>query len=285
MDAQIILKNYDAALARKDVRGAGEYLERMAEEAAREGDAAAEASLRGELIGYWRVRGDAEKSFSSARRAIELLEKLGMEESAAGATALLNYATSKTAFRATDEALELYRRVAAIYEKTIAPDDFRFASLYNNMAQALMRCGRTGEAFGFFKRSLDILSPGADDIEIATCCTNMAFCMLAAKNSAEAERCLARAEKIYAAFPDDPHAASALSCRGQLEYTRGEYNLAAEYFRKSAETVERVFGRTANYAAACRSCAKSLEAAGRADEAARYRALAEPASGSRGTFR
>ena len=61
---------------------------------------------------------------------------------------------------------------------------------------------------------------------------------------------------------------------------RGEFSRAAEYFAKSAASVERFFGRTANYAAACRSCAKCLEAAGEPDEAAKYRALADSAGGA-----
>ena len=108
----------------------------------------------------------------------------------------------------------------------------------------------------------------------------MAFCLLAQRKLDEAGECLKLAEEIYASLPDDPHAASALSCRGQLEYMSGEFSRAAEYFAKSAAAVERFFGRTANYAAACRSCAKSLEAAGEPDEAAKYRALADSAGGA-----
>lgn len=280
MEVSKILAEYDAMLAAGRRREAGEFLSEAADAAAREDDAVSEASLRGELTGYWRVFGEPEKSFASAERALELLEGLGLSQSAEYATALLNYATAKTAFRQIDEALALYRRAAAIYEKMLEPGDYRFASLYNNMAQALMRAGRAGEALGYFRRSLALLSPCDDAIETATCCTNMAFCLLAQKNTGEAEPLLKRAEEIYASHPDDPHAASALSCRGQLEYMRGEFLRAAEYFAKSAASVERFFGRTANYAAACRSCAKSFEAAGEPDEAAKYRALADSAGGA-----
>ena len=280
MEVSKILAEYDAMLAAGRRREAGEFLSEAADAAAREDDAVSEASLRGELTGYWRVFGEPEKSFASAERALFLLESLGLAESGEYATALLNYATAKTAFRMTDEALALYARVAEIYEKTAEPDGYRFASLYNNMAQALMRAGRAAEAYGYFERSLALLSPADDAVEIATCSTNMAFCKLAMKNIDEAERLLSRAEEIYSSLPDDPHAASALSCRGQLEYMRGEFSRAAEYFKKSAEAVERFFGRTANYAAACRSCAKSLEAAGEPDEAAKYRALAGSAGGA-----
>lgn len=285
MEVSKILAEYDAMLAAGRRREAGEFLSEAADTAAREDDAVSEASLRGELTGYWRVFGEPDKSFASAERALELLDGLGLSQSAEYATVLLNYATAKTAFRRTDEALALYGRVADIYEKTIAPGDYRFASLYNNMAQALMRAGRAAEAYGYFERSLALLSPAEDAAEIATCRTNMAFCLLAMRKPDDAGECLKIAEEIYASLPDDPHAASALSCRGQLEYMRGEFLRAAEYFRKSAEYVERIFGRTANYAAACRSCAKSFEAAGMADEAAKYRALADSAGDASGGAR
>ena len=249
MEVSKILAEYDAMLAAGRRREAGEFLSEAADVAAREDDAVSEASLRGELTGYWRVFGEPEKSFASAERQ-------------------------------TDEALALNPRVEEIYEHKIATDDDRFASLDKNMAQAVMRAGRAAEAYGYFERSLARLSPADDAAEIATCRTNMAFCLLAQRKPDEAGECLKLAEEIYASLPDDPHAASALSCRGQLEYMRGEFSRAAEYFAKSAASVERFFGRTANYAAACRSCAKSFEAAGEPDEAAKYRALADSAGGA-----
>ena len=194
MEVSKILAEYDAMLAAGRRREAGEFLSEAADAAAREDDAVSEASLRGELTGYWRVFGEPEKSFASAERALALLEGLGLSRSAEYATVLLNYATAKTAFRQTDEALALYARVEEIYEHTIATDDYRFASLYNNMAQAVMRAGRAAEAYGYFERSLARLSPADDAAEIATCRTNMAFCLLAQRKLDEAGECLRLAE-------------------------------------------------------------------------------------------
>ena len=129
MEVSKILAEYDAMLAAGRRREAGEFLSEAADAAAREDDAVSEASLRGELTGYWRVFGEPEKSFASAERALELLEGLGLSQSAEYATALLNYATAKTAFRQIDEALALYARVEEIYEQTIAADDYRFGRL------------------------------------------------------------------------------------------------------------------------------------------------------------
>ena len=80
MEVSKILAEYDAMLAAGRRREAGEFLSEAADAAAREDDAVSEASLRGELTGYWRVFGEPEKSFASAERALELLEGLGLSQ-------------------------------------------------------------------------------------------------------------------------------------------------------------------------------------------------------------
>ena len=55
----------------------------------------------------------------------------------------------------------------------------------------------------------------------------------------------------------------------------GRYAESAEAYRELASNIERRFGRSPNYAAACRNCAKACAAAGLDPEAARYRRLAE----------
>ena len=130
MEVSKILAEYDAMLAAGRRREAGEFLSEAADAAAREDDAVSEASLRGELTGYWRVFGEPEKSFASAERALELLESLGLSRSAEYATALLNYATAKTAFRQIDEALALmdgieYVQSGDTYKFTVGSPLFR----------------------------------------------------------------------------------------------------------------------------------------------------------------
>ena len=51
----------------------------------------------------------------------------------------MNYATAKSAFRELTEALSLYRRAEAVYRELLPASDYRFASLYNNMAQAMLK--------------------------------------------------------------------------------------------------------------------------------------------------
>ena len=154
----------------------------------------------------------------------------------------------KRQFRELPEALSLYRRAEAVYRELLPASDYRFASLYNNMAQAMLKSNDVKGAADHFAKSLSLLEKMTDvESEIATCNTNMAFCLLAEKRLDEARVRLERAEAIFRALPgDDPHYDSTLSCRGQLEYLLGRYAESAEAYRELASNIERRFGRSPN---------------------------------------
>ena len=278
MDIENVLRRFEELLSQGRVDEAGQYLEETAAVSERGGDGLAEASCRNELTGFWRVCGQREKSYASAERALALLSENGLAGSIDYATALLNYATAKSAFGESAEALPLYRRVEECYRELLPASDYRRASLYNNMAQALLRDGNTKEAAGYFEKSLRLLAEMTDvDSERATCNTNIAFCLLAEGRLDEAQKFLEGAEEAFRRLPGDPHYDGALSCRGRLEYLRGRYAEAAEAYLQLADNIESRFGRNINYAAACRSCAKAFAAAGLDAEAERFRLLAESA--------
>lgn len=277
MEIRDVLRRFEELLSLGCADDAGRYLEETAAEREGAGDGQAAISCCNELTGFWRVRGRKEKSYAAAERALALLSGNGLENSVDYATVLLNYATAKSVFRELTEALSLYRRAEAVYRELLPASDYRFASLYNNMAQAMLKSNDVKGAADHFAKSLSLLEKMTDvESEIATCNTNMAFCLLAEKRLDEARVRLERAEAIFRALPgDDPHYDSMLSCRGQLEYLLGRYAESAEAYRELASNIERRFGRSPNYAAACRNCAKACAAAGLDPEAARYRRLAE----------
>lgn len=278
LDAAAILKRFDDLLAEGRVREAGTYLEEQSALAEREGDNNAAVSIYNELEGFWRAAGQQEKSYAAAEKALDLLKGLGLEETIDYATTLLNYATAKMVFGDTQNALALYRRVEEIYQTQLKPDDYRYASLYNNMAQSLLRSRDMKIAGEYFLRSLRLLEKMEDvESEKATCCCNMAVCLMAQGGMNEARAYLERAEEAFRSLPNDPHADSMLACRGQLEYLSGNYAAAAGYYQRAAENIEKRFGRNVNYAVMCRNCSKALAAAGNEAEAERWAGLAAAA--------
>lgn len=279
MDVREVLHKFDEMLAQGRVREAGAFLEESAAECARCGDHAAAVTVFNELEGFWRAAGQQEKCFSAAETALALLSSAGLEGGIDHATTLLNYATAKSAFGFANEALELFQRVEVIYDAQLAEEDYRFASLYNNMAQALMRARSAAEAESYFSKSLALLAHIDDtEAEKATCRTNIAVCMMAQGRFDDAARELDAAEKLFGALPHDPHRASMFAARGQFAFIQKNYAAAADYYAKAAADIEKRFGRNgAVYAAACRNCAKAYDAAGRANEAARFREAASAA--------
>lgn len=278
MDIENILKKFDEMLASGQMREAVDYLEKKAAECGEEGCASSAITIFNELEGFWRVAGQKEKSYAAAETALALISSCGLVGSIGHATTLLNYATAKMAFGETSEALELYGLVKEIYDEHLSADDYRLASLYNNMAQSLLRTNDAAAAEKYFIKSLTLLNEREDvKSEIATCHANLAICLIAQKKFEEAEKNLKKSEDIFAAIPGDPHVDSMLATRGQLEYMLGRFMKSAEYYKRAAENIEGRFGRNRYYARACRNCAKAWEATGNKEEAAHWQRLAESA--------
>ncbi|MCK9342177.1 MAG: tetratricopeptide repeat protein, partial [Synergistaceae bacterium] len=251
---------------------------KMAAECVEEGKNTSAITIFNELEGFWRVAGEKEKSYAAAEAALGLISSGEMEGSIGHATTLLNYATAKTAFGEAKEALELYDQVEKIYDWQLPEDDYRYAGLYNNMAQSLLRVNDVKTAGEYFSKSLALLEKMQNvQSETATCHSNLAICLMAQKKLDEAGENLKKSEELFASLPGDPHADSMLATRGQLEYMLGNYAEAAEYYKRAASNIEKRFGRNPYYVRACRNCAKALEAAGNTEEAERWQQLSDSA--------
>ncbi len=282
MDIENILQKYDEMLSRGEMQAAVGYLEKEAADRVEEGDSTSAITIFNELEGFWRVAGDKEKSYAASEAALGLIASCKMEGSIGHATTLLNYATAKTAFGEAKEALELYDRVEKIYDWQLQEDDYRYAGLYNNMAQSLLRLNDVAGAGEYFAKSLELLKKMEDvESETATCHSNLAICLMAQKKFDEAGENLKKSEALFASLPGDPHADSMLATRGQLEYMLGRFAEAAGYYRRAAENIEKRFGRNPYYVRACRNCAKALEAAGSKEDAEHWLLLADSAKEQR----
>lgn len=276
IDTQKVMATYDELLAAGTVREAGEFISKMAIFADECGELFSAASFLNELAGFWRVHGNKEKSYASCEKALEIMRSAGMDSTIDYATMLLNYATAKTAFGEIEAALKIYAMVDDIYADKLEANDYRRASLLNNIAQAYMKTGKLPDALRSFEASYKMLEADKDtDVEKATCLTNMAFCLIALRDIERAVKKIEAAEKIYASLGDEPHYDSFLSCKGQINYVTGKYAEAADCFARSAANTERRFGRTPNYFMLCKNAAKAFAAAGMHEKASVYTALAD----------
>jgi tetratricopeptide (TPR) repeat protein len=278
MDIENILQKFDEMLAQGQMQAAVDYLENKAAQCGEEGYSTLAITIFNELEGFWRVAGQKEKSYAAAETALGLISSCRLDGTIGHATTLLNYATAKTAFGEAGEALGLYDRVKEIYDSQLSADDYRYAALYNNMAQSLLRMNDAKMAGEYFAKSLAMLEKMENvRSEAATCHANLAICLMAQKKFDEAGENLEKSEDLFASLPGDPHADSMLATRGQLEYMLGRFAEAAEYYKRAAANIENRFGRNPYYARACRNCAKALEAAGNMEEAQHWLQLADSA--------
>lgn len=152
-----VLSEADALYSAKEYGKAQKMLEAYLQQSLLLDDKAAELGLLSELIGSYRKSGDEEKGIAAVNRAFELIKILGLEGTATAGTIWLNGATTLREFRRFQEAIPFFIMASRAYSNTIPPDDYRFASLYNNMASCLEAIDRNEEAIKYYNMALGIV--------------------------------------------------------------------------------------------------------------------------------
>ncbi len=189
-----VLEKADSLFDKNDYPAAGRLLDYWRAEALALQDRRGLLSIDSELVGYCRKTGDRDRALALAAEAEALVEELGQGDLASGATVLLNCATAYKAFGMAQEALPLYRRAQAVYEKTLGPGDARFGGLYNNMALALADLGRYGEAEQAYLGALRVMEQvPRGEAEAAITYLNMAYLYEASGEGEKIGPCLDRA--------------------------------------------------------------------------------------------
>ena len=175
LDVKAILKYVDELNEQRRYTDSKLILEQQLEEAKRVGDSAAELGLLSELIGVYRKEDSRDKGINSVHDAFELVRELGLEGTATAGTVWVNGATALQEFGLYDEALNYYYMASRAYSDTIAPDDYRFASLLNNMGACFSALGRYDEALEHFNMALSSVKGNAfTPLEEAVTYINMA---------------------------------------------------------------------------------------------------------------
>ena len=242
-----ILDKLDDFLSKNDYAGAERLLLYWVDEAGLGHDARGEFQLRNELMGLYRKLGRKEEAMQNADRALALAGEIGLLQSVAGATALLNAATVRKAFGDAAGSIPLFEQARNVYEAELKPDDPRAAGLYNNMSLSLVDLGRFAEARAFYEKAIAILLRTAgNEPEIAVTYLNLANLEEAEKgleNGAEAiETALAAAEN-YLNTPGQAqngnYAFVCEKCAPTFDYY-GHFAFAAEL----TERANRIYERT-----------------------------------------
>lgn len=132
-------------------------------------------TLLNELIGFYRSQNRLDDAIIITTKALELIKHLQLTNSVSHATTLLNGATVYRFYGDLDNSERYYTTALDIYKKNLSSNDYRFASLYNNMSSLSMDKKNYKLAIDYLHRALEILNMQANvSSEIATTHTNLA---------------------------------------------------------------------------------------------------------------
>lgn len=249
MNIEEVLSQLDSLFANHQVNRVEDFLTGKVKEALQEGDRSAVITLMNELIGHYREMGEADKSTEYCRQVLLLMQDMGLEGTVSYATTLINVANAYRAAGLLRESMAAYQDVKAIYEDALACNDFRYASLYNNMSLLFQEMRDYESACDCLERALGIVSLYNDArIEAAVTYTNLAVSQLKLGRYEEAIENLKRAFSLFEMDEDkDYHYSGALSAMGEAQYMAGNLEESARYYQLALNEIERNMGRNKAY--------------------------------------
>lgn len=173
-----VLDKLEEHFAKNDYASAQRHLLYWLEEARLGRDKRGEFSIYNELMGLYRKIGKKELALEAAENALALIPCLELEESASGATALINAATVYKSFGLAQKALPLFERAMEIYLRELDSRDERIGGLYNNFALALVDCKQFDRAKSLYQKALEQMkNVESGELEQAITHLNIAECL------------------------------------------------------------------------------------------------------------
>lgn len=244
-----VLKQLDELFAGHRIEEVEPFLLQKIEEAEAEKDVGSVITLLNEIIGHYREVGEFDKAILSCKEVLILTEQAGLKGTVVYATTLLNIANACRAAGLLKESMIYYQEVRTIYEKELKHDDFRYASLYNNMSLLFQEMGDFESACDCLERALSIATMYAQArIEVAVTYTNLASSELKLRRYQDAIDNLQRAFAIFESDEEkDYHYSGALSAMGEAQYLAGNLEESARYYRLALDEIEKNMGKSKAY--------------------------------------
>ena len=172
---QRIISKMNEYMSRRDYSGAERHLRYWLEEAELGRDLKGQLMLQNELIGHYRKTSQRGPAMESARKALELLAALEMEDTISAGTTYVNIATACNAFGDYDRSMEMFRRARAAYESSGYTEPQLMGGLYNNMGLTCTALKRYEEALELYEKALLVMAQVPDgELEQAITFLNMA---------------------------------------------------------------------------------------------------------------
>ncbi|MBP3337864.1 MAG: DUF4125 family protein [Lachnospiraceae bacterium] len=259
MNIEEILMRYDAMFGKNSLAEIEEYLVENIAQAKEKGEIGIVFTLLNEIIGFCRDTTQKEKGLNYCDELKELLAKMQLEGSVEYATSLQNIANAYREFGLHNEALKLFEEIINIYEKSIDSNDFRCASLYNNMALLYQEMEDYVNARDKLLSALKIVDLYEEaKIPQATTRTNLAASLLQLGTDSTYEEAIDYLKEALAIFEEDGgrdfHYGAALVAMGDAYCYKKDYKIAEKYYTSGLKEIEKHVGKTANYERVLEKC-------------------------------
>ena len=223
-----------------------------------EGDVGAMLSILNELIGISRERCLHSDALSYGSTAMKLIKDASLEGSIHHATTLLNIANALRAAGHLRDSLSTYKQVEELYAKLLKPDDFNYASLYNNESLLYQEMKLYQDAYESLKSALLIVINMSDrEWELAVTYTNLANTAIELgimggnDGTSYYKDAIDYADKATAIFDRmgsrGTHYAAAMVAKGRIYEKRNEFSLAVSAYKSALDAVFNKFGKTDEY--------------------------------------
>lgn len=206
------------------------------------GDRLLQLFLHSELMGYYRMQNDHQKSRHSVECGLTLLASLPELDPVSAGTICINAGTALSAAGDFDRALEIYLRAKKYYAGHLDKNDFLQAGLRNNLASVHAAKADFASAEKCYLEALDILKSNAKLADSAVTCINLA--QLYARRDPDDPLISAMLEAAIDCFnsPDLPqdgyYAHTCLKCVPAFEFF-GAPEFAAELRNRAKDIYER----------------------------------------------
>ena len=225
------------------------FLTSQRQRAMMEGDWSARIMLQNEMIGLYRTLGHFEEGIDILEDTLRLFENHGLNGTIPYAGTMLNGASLYRAAGQPEEALELFLIVREIYERELAPDDYRLSGFYNNMALLYLDLQNLEASKDYLEKALGIVEKLPESsIEQATSHTTLANLTSQMGDMTDAMKHLDAAERLFASVSyKDPHYASYLASLAQIQVLNGEDESAVISYQRALEEIEKYYGKNRSY--------------------------------------
>lgn len=240
------MKKLDELYQKKQFSDIESYLRNGINDALGRHDEGTALILLNELMGYYRSVSRHADCAKAAEQALALIRSMGLEGTVNHGTTLLNAATGLRAAGEHDQAEKVYQKAQAILETQLPAEDYRLATLYNNMSLLYAATGRLEQAAEYARKAMERIEQNPDaQAELAISLSNLGGMYTRLGQADQARRCLERAVHLFEQLPggDDPHYPAALCALAELHFHQGEPERSAELFRRALSLIERAYGR------------------------------------------